>query len=124
MRAEWFRLPKGRTPVRPFGFQRGVKPGCGLAIALRIFCRLRCALRSSLEPSARCGSSAAIWRSRAISSVLVQRDSRFLRFLSDEHWMRIEPFLPTDVRGVERVDLSDGAPHAANSTTPRGRNNA
>ncbi len=25
-------------------------------------------------------------------------------WLSDEHWKRIEPFLPTDVRGVERVD--------------------
>ena len=25
-------------------------------------------------------------------------------WLSDEKWKRIEPFLPTDVRGVERVD--------------------
>jgi transposase len=27
-----------------------------------------------------------------------------LFWLSDEQWKRIEPFLPTDVRGVERVD--------------------
>ena len=30
--------------------------------------------------------------------------SRILFWLSDEQWKRIEPFLPTDVRGVERVD--------------------
>jgi transposase len=30
--------------------------------------------------------------------------SRNLFWLSDEQWKRIEPFLPTDVRGVERVD--------------------
>jgi transposase len=30
--------------------------------------------------------------------------SRQLFWLSDEHWERIEPFLPTDVRGVDRVD--------------------
>jgi hypothetical protein len=68
-------IEKGRAGARPFGFQRGVKPGCGLASALRIFCRLRCALRSSLEPSARCGSSAAIWRSSVFSSPLVHRAS-------------------------------------------------
>jgi len=27
-----------------------------------------------------------------------------LFWLSDEQWARIEPHLPTDVRGVERVD--------------------
>jgi transposase len=27
-----------------------------------------------------------------------------LFWLSDEQWMRIEPYLPTDVRGKERVD--------------------
>jgi transposase len=27
-----------------------------------------------------------------------------LFWLSDEQWTRIEPHLPTDVRGVERVD--------------------
>jgi transposase len=27
-----------------------------------------------------------------------------LFWLSDEQWKRIEPHLPTDVRGVERVD--------------------
>jgi transposase len=27
-----------------------------------------------------------------------------LFWLSDEQWKRIEPYLPTDVRGVERVD--------------------
>jgi len=30
--------------------------------------------------------------------------SRNLFWLSDEQWKRIEPFLPTDVRGVARVD--------------------
>ena len=30
--------------------------------------------------------------------------SRNLFWLSDEQWARIEPHLPTDVRGVERVD--------------------
>jgi transposase len=30
--------------------------------------------------------------------------SRNLFWLSDEQWVRIEPQLPTDVRGVERVD--------------------
>ena len=30
--------------------------------------------------------------------------SRKLFWLSDEQWQRIEPYLPTDVRGVERVD--------------------
>jgi transposase len=30
--------------------------------------------------------------------------SRNLFWLSDEQWKRIAPFLPTDVRGVERVD--------------------
>jgi hypothetical protein len=30
--------------------------------------------------------------------------SRNLFWLSDGQWKRIEPFLPTDVRGVERVD--------------------
>jgi transposase len=30
--------------------------------------------------------------------------SRKLFWLSDEQWARIEPYLPTDVRGVERVD--------------------
>ena len=30
--------------------------------------------------------------------------SRNVFWLSDEQWKRIEPFLPTDVRGVERVD--------------------
>src|SRR5438876_3828451 len=30
--------------------------------------------------------------------------SRNLYWLSDEQWSRIEPHLPTDVRGVERVD--------------------
>src|ERR1700690_1257603 len=30
--------------------------------------------------------------------------SRKLFWLSDEQWARIEPHLPTDVRGVERVD--------------------
>ncbi|MGH6853460.1 MAG: transposase [Methylocella sp.] len=30
--------------------------------------------------------------------------SRNLFWLSDEQWKRIEPFLPTDVRGVERAD--------------------
>ena len=30
--------------------------------------------------------------------------SRNLFWLSDEQWQRIEPFLPTDVRGEERVD--------------------
>ena len=30
--------------------------------------------------------------------------SRKLFWLSDEQWGRIEPHLPTDVRGVERVD--------------------
>jgi transposase len=30
--------------------------------------------------------------------------SRNLFWLSDEQWARIEPYLPTDVRGVERVD--------------------
>ena len=30
--------------------------------------------------------------------------SRNLFWLSDEQWKRIEPFVPTDVRGVERVD--------------------
>ena len=29
---------------------------------------------------------------------------RNLFWLSDEQWKRIEPRLPTDVRGVERVD--------------------
>src|SRR4051794_29773617 len=29
---------------------------------------------------------------------------RNLFWLSDEQWARIEPHLPTDVRGVERVD--------------------
>ena len=29
---------------------------------------------------------------------------RSLFWLSDEQWARIEPHLPTDVRGVERVD--------------------
>ncbi len=29
---------------------------------------------------------------------------RNLFWLSDEQWMRIEPYLPTDVRGKERVD--------------------
>ena len=29
---------------------------------------------------------------------------RHLFWLSDEQWVRIEPHLPTDVRGVERVD--------------------
>ena len=29
---------------------------------------------------------------------------RNLFWLSDEQWKRIEPHLPTDVRGVERVD--------------------
>ena len=29
---------------------------------------------------------------------------RNLFWLSDEEWARIEPYLPTDVRGVERVD--------------------
>ena len=27
-----------------------------------------------------------------------------LFWLSDEQWIRIEPHLPTDIRGVERVD--------------------
>jgi transposase len=30
--------------------------------------------------------------------------SRNLFWLSDEQWARIEPHLPTDVRGVERAD--------------------
>ena len=30
--------------------------------------------------------------------------SRNLFWLSDEQWQRIEPHLPTDVRGVERQD--------------------
>ena len=30
--------------------------------------------------------------------------SRNLFWLSDEQWARIEPQLPTDVRGVERAD--------------------
>ena len=30
--------------------------------------------------------------------------SRKLFWLSDEQWGRIEPHLPTDVRGFERVD--------------------
>ncbi len=30
--------------------------------------------------------------------------SRNLFWLSDEQWRRIEPHLPTDVRGVERQD--------------------
>ena len=29
---------------------------------------------------------------------------RNLFWLSDEQWKRIEPYLPTDVRGIERVD--------------------
>jgi len=29
---------------------------------------------------------------------------RNLFWLSDEQWVRIEPHLPTDVRGVERLD--------------------
>jgi transposase len=29
---------------------------------------------------------------------------RNLFWLNDEQWARIEPYLPTDVRGVERVD--------------------
>ena len=29
---------------------------------------------------------------------------RNLFWLSDEQWMRMERYLPTDVRGVERVD--------------------
>jgi transposase len=29
---------------------------------------------------------------------------RNLFWLSDQQWKRIEPHLPTDVRGVERVD--------------------
>jgi transposase len=29
---------------------------------------------------------------------------RNLFWLSDEQWKRVEPHLPTDVRGVERVD--------------------
>jgi hypothetical protein len=29
-----------------------------------------------------------------------------LFWLSDEQWTRIERFLPTDVRGVERIDVS------------------
>ena len=29
---------------------------------------------------------------------------RNLFWLSDEQWVRIEPHLPTDVRGVERAD--------------------
>jgi transposase len=27
-----------------------------------------------------------------------------LFWLSDEQWVRIEPYLPKDVRGIERVD--------------------
>jgi hypothetical protein len=30
---------------------------------------------------------------------------RTLFWLSDEQWRRIEPRLPTDVRGVERADV-------------------
>ena len=32
--------------------------------------------------------------------------SRNLFWLSDEQWLRIEPYLPTDVRGVKRQDDS------------------
>jgi hypothetical protein len=58
----------------------------------------------------------AEWRSRRTSgkAILIpyEADSfwgigirrRNLFWLSDEQWERIEPHLPTDVRGVERVD--------------------
>ena len=42
--------------------------------------------------------------------------SRNLFWLSDDQWARIEPQLPTDVRGVGRVDT--GAPSAPGVTTP------
>ena len=40
--------------------------------------------------------------------------SRNLFWLSDEQWQRIEPHLPTDLRGVERRDVL-GAPDGADT---------
>ena len=47
--------------------------------------------------------------------------SRNLFWLSDEQWQRIEPHLPTDVRGVERQDdrrIISGVIHVLKSGCP------
>jgi hypothetical protein len=42
-----------------------------------------------------------------------------LFWLSNEQWARIEPYLPKDVRGVERVDDVVGGPYSGGQSHQR-----
>src|SRR5436190_17767735 len=70
---------------RPLLRASRVYPTCGA---------LRCATRAG--PS--CGAI------HPFSQNLAKKDGSNLFWLSDEQWKRIEPHLPTDVRGIERAN--------------------
>jgi hypothetical protein len=64
----------------------------------------KCCLALSLDIDAS-GSAAFFYAgARALLVSHWRIDSKAATRLSDEQWRRIEPCLPTDVRGVERVD--------------------